>query len=59
MIEGINVYCSVSREDKRNCTLDKPVRPSFDFGIIKMCIGAWGAMSLKAKTYKQTKKTQT
>lgn len=46
----INIF-----EDKRNSkqkkdTLDSPVKPSFTLGIIRMWVGAWGDMSLKAKT---------
>lgn len=31
-------------------TFESPVNPSFTFGIIKMWVGAWGDMSLNART---------
>lgn len=37
-------------------TFESPVKPSFTLGIIRMCVGAWGSMSLKAKTCKERQK---
>lgn len=34
-------------------TLDSPVKPSLTLGMIKMCVGAWGDMSLKARTWQE------
>jgi len=31
-------------------TLDRPLNPSFTLGMIRICVGAWGVMSLKAST---------
>lgn len=33
-----------------NITLEIPVNPSLTLGMIRMCTGAWGFMSLKAST---------
>lgn len=36
-------------------TLERPVNPSLTLGMIKICVGAWGDMSLKARTCRKMK----
>lgn len=44
-------------ERKQN-TLESPVKPSLTLGISRMCTGAWGFMSLKAKTWQENDTTK-
>lgn len=38
-------------EKKEKVTIERLVSPSLTFGIIMMCVGACGEMSLNARTY--------